>query len=343
MELERDVPLAPMTTLELGGAAEWFLEARSEAELVEGIRWARAEGHPVTFLGGGSNAIVPDAGVRGLVVRIASRGVSREGETWAVAAGEPWDPLVAQVVAEGFSGLECLAGIPGAVGATPIQNVGAYGQEVSDTIASVRCVELASLEVVSRTPDECGFGYRDSDFKRRPGRYVVTEVRFGLRGGGAPTIRYGELSRTVGEGASLAEVREAVVALRRRKSMVLDPEDPNRRSAGSFFTNPIVTREVAAEVVRRAVGDVVESATQVPRWPVGERVKLAAGWLIEKGGFAKGTRRGNVGLSTKHALALVHHGGGTTAALLAFAEEIAGGVEARWGVRLEREPRLLGE
>ena len=346
-DIERDVPLAPRTTLELGGAAEYFLAARSVDALRAGLRWAAEAGLPVTVLGGGSNAIVPDAGVPGLVVAMASRGVRVERADDAVRvqveAGEDWGALVGRSVAEGWAGLECLAGIPGQVGATPIQNVGAYGQEVSETIVRVGCLDRRTLERVERSPAECAFAYRDSDFKRSPGRFVVTDVTFELRPGGAPALRYRELVERAPSGASLEAVRDLVVTLRRGKSMVLDPADPNRRSAGSFFTNPIVTPE-RAQAVREAAERL--GLGPVPSWPVGEgesaRVKLAAGWLIERSGLAKGTRRGAVGLSTKHALALVHHGGGSTRELLAFAEAIAETVHERFGVRLEREPRLLG-
>jgi UDP-N-acetylmuramate dehydrogenase len=342
-ELERDVPLAPRTTLELGGRAEYFLAARTDEALHHAMAWAQHEGLPVTFLGGGSNAIVPDEGVRGLVIAMESRGVTvdRSGEKVRVrvAAGEDWDPFVARAVGEGWAGLECLAGIPGKVGATPIQNVGAYGQEVSHTVVSVGCLDRTTGETVQRSASECAFGYRDSDFKQRPGRYVVTEVTFDLVPGGAPTLAYRELVERAPSDPSLEAVRALVVELRRGKSMVLDPSDPNRRSAGSFFTNPIAGAEQVAaverEAARRALGP-------VPQWAVEGGTKLAAGWLIERAGFPKGRRKGAVGQSSKHALALVHHGGGTTAELLAYAEEIADGVREVFGVTLEREPRLLG-
>ncbi len=341
--IAHDVPLAPRTTLGLGGRAERFFEARDETALREGLAWARSEGHPVHLLGGGSNTVVPDEGIGGLVIEVATRGVTVEnpGDEVRVraAAGEPWEAFVDRTVAEGWAGLECLAGIPGRVGATPIQNVGAYGQDVSETIVAVGCLDRRTLERVVRGPTECGFAYRDSDFKREPGRYLVTDVTFALRPGGAPALRYRELVERAPAAASLEAVRDLVVALRRGKSMVVDPADPNSHSAGSFFTNPIVSRQEAEGVFARAAEHGLGS---VPHWPEGERVKLAGGWLIEKAGFLRGTRRAHVGLNTNHALSLVHLGGGTTAELLAFADEVATAVRDRFGVSLEREPRLLG-
>ena len=335
MKVLENVPLAPRTTLELGGPARWLVEARDDETIVEALLFARERELEVRVLGGGSNLVVADEGFDGLVLEVATEGVTIEGGRVAAKAGEGWDPLVARCTSLGLAGVECLAGIPGRVGATPIQNVGAYGQEVSQTIALVRALDRDSLEVVEIEPAACGFAYRDSAFKRDPGRLVVLEVVFELTAGGAPALRYGELSRALeGETPTLERVRETVVALRRRKSMVIDPSDENRRSAGSFFTNPIVDADVAERIAQ-------ESPVEVPRWPVeGGRVKLAAGWLIERAGMAKGTRRGAVGISSAHALALVHHGGGTTAELLALADEVREAVERRFGVRLEREPVL---
>lgn len=342
MQLRRDVELAPMTTLELGGPAEHFLDAHTTEELVEGLRWAKDDGHDVSILGGGSNLIIPDEGVRGLVIRLCSKGIEVDGPRVHVQAGEDWDAFVARSVTEGWAGLECLSGIPGYVGASPVQNVGAYGQDVSETIVEVGVLDPRTLQRRTMSNAECAFAYRDSRFKRNPSEHIVVDVTFELRAGGAPTIRYAELQRSIGADASLAHTRDTVIALRKRKSMVIDPSDPNTRCAGSFFTNPFVSIDEADRLVADAVArGIVDSDDQVPRWLEGDRVKLAAGWLIERAGFAKGTRRGNVGLSTKHALALVHHGGGTTAELLAFADEIRTGVRASFGVELEREPRVL--
>jgi UDP-N-acetylmuramate dehydrogenase len=336
------VPLAPLTTLEVGGRARHFVDAGDEPTLVEALRWATERGLRVAVLGGGSNLVVSDAGFDGLVIRVAPRGCRfqslPDGTTALVAAaGEPWDALVADAVARGLAGLECLSGIPGLAGATPIQNVGAYGQEVADTIRAVRVLDRATLQVRELDAAACGFGYRDSRFKRAPEAFVVLGVTFALQPGGPPALRYPELTAAVGAAPTLAEVRAAVLALRARKSMVLRAGDPNRRSAGSFFTNPIVDAAVADEVARRA------NSAQMPRFPAGAgRVKLSAGWLIEQAGFTKGTRRGAVGTSTAHALALVNLGGARADELLALAGEIVAAVRERLGVGLTPEPVLLG-
>lgn len=343
-ELQRDVPLAPLTTLELGGAAKYFVRVEDEAALVEALRWAVDEGLAAAILGGGSNLIVPDEGYDGVVIQMSISKVEfgADGSVEA-GAGVPWETVVDGAVARDWAGLECLTGIPGSTGATPIQNVGAYGQEVADVVAGVRVVRRDTLAFEELRPEDCGFGYRDSLFKRQPDRFIVSGVRFSLRPHGDATVRYDELAGSVGTDATLGDVRRTVLDLRRRKSMVLDPNDPNRRSAGSFFLNPVVSEAEAERVAEQAVGEnLVSALAEVPRFPMGDGgVKLAAGWLIEKAGIAKGTRRGAIGISTRHALALVHHGGGTTAALLAFADEIRVRVRDRFGVELEREPRLL--
>jgi UDP-N-acetylmuramate dehydrogenase len=349
-----NVPLAPMTTLGVGGPAELYCAVRSEAEVIDALDFARANEVRVSLLGGGSNVVVADAGVPGLVLHVAPRGVAlrEEGDRvlLTAAAGEPWDEVVARSVGEGLAGLEALSGIPGFTGATPVQNVGAYGQEVADTLVSVRVVDRATSARRELVAAECGFGYRSSVFKRALGEQVIVAVTFGLRRGLAAPTRNGELARALGSEspAPLARVREAVLELRRGKSMARSapgaPHHENARSVGSFFTNPIVGAELAARVVELALGaGLVTCAQDVPRWaePDGH-VKLAAGWLIEQSGFAKGTRRGAVGLSTRHALALVCHEGATATALLAFADEVRDAVHARFGVLLEREPVLLG-
>jgi UDP-N-acetylmuramate dehydrogenase len=350
ISIEENVALAPLTTFELGGPARFFVAAAEEEQVAEALAWAAARGLAAFVLGGGSNVVVPDAGVEGLVVRMACRGLAFRADgdhvQCEVSAGEPWDGVVAATVARDLAGLECLSGIPGAAGATPIQNVGAYGQEVADTLQSVRVLDRQDGGVRALAPAACAFAYRDSAFKRDPGRYVVLGATFALRPGGAPTLRYAELAQALAGHArpTLAEARAAVLALRRKKSMVIDPADPNRRSAGSFFTNPVLAAADAEAVVDRALAaGLVRERGEVPRYPAGEgRVKLAAGWLIERSGLAKGLRRGAVGLSSRHALALVHHGGGTTAELLAFARHVRDMVEARFGVRLVPEPVVLG-
>lgn len=334
--------LARHTTLRLGGPAQEWVTARTEAELVEAVRDAPGE---VLVLGGGSNLVVADDGVPGRVVQVATRGVSADqdgdagdptcgGVLVRVAAGEPWDDLVALAVERGWVGIEALSGIPGLVGATPIQNVGAYGQEVAQTIAAVRTWDRHEGRQRTFAAADCGFAYRHSRFKAEPGRFVVLEVTFQLRQGtlGAP-VTYAELARTlgveVGERAPLAQVREAVLGLRRAKGMVLDAEDHDTWSAGSFFTNPVVP-----------LAQVPDGA---PSWPAGEGLaKTSAAWLIERAGFGKGHGTAAVSLSTKHTLALTHRGGASTEQLLALAREVRDGVEARFGIRLVNEPVLVG-
>jgi UDP-N-acetylmuramate dehydrogenase len=319
------VELAELTTLRLGGPAGEYVEARTEAELIDAGRDA------ALIVSGGSNVVVADAGVPGRVVRIATRGVERDGARLTVAAGEDWDGLVAYCVAAGLQGFECLSGIPGSVGATPIQNVGAYGQEVAETVESVRVFDRGIGRVEEMSAADCGFVYRGSVFKYHD-RRIVLSVTFRLNEAGASgPLRYAELARTldvpVGGSAALADVREAVLTLRRRKGMVIDPADPDSVSAGSFFTNPVL--EVAPD--------------GAPAWrePDG-RVKTSAAWLIEQAGFHKGYGDGRIGISTKHTLALVNRGGGTTAELLALAREIAAGVRDRFGIELHPEPVLVG-
>lgn len=353
MSVERDVPLAPLTTFRLGGPATGFTTARSEAEVIGALGWALERGVPAVLLGGGSNLVVSDAGYDGLVIRIASRGVeaARDGVQvrWTVQAGEPWDELVAASVEQGLAGLECLSGIPGLTGATPIQNVGAYGREVAEVIESVRVVDRADLTVREIAGGACGFGYRTSLWKREPERWAVLAVRFALTVGGAAKIAYAELARALpaGTGAAhdLAAVRATVLALRRQKSMVIDPGDENRRSAGSFFLNPIVAAEEADRVAGYAVAQgLCARAEEVPRYPAVGGVKLAAGWLIERAGLHKGmrSRTGSFGLSSRHALSIVHHGGGTSAELVTFARTIRARVHDTFGIHLHPEPLFLG-
>ena len=338
-----------MTTLQLGGPARWFVEVTNVDALVTALRWARENNVGTLILGGGSNLVIADDGYDGLVVRLALRGTRFEAEgdpaLVVASAGEPWDPFVARTVARGLAGLECLSGIPGSVGATPIQNVGAYGQEVAEVIEAVDLVDVANGTTNTIAGADCGFGYRDSRFKRAPGRAVITSVRLRLRPGGAPSLRYPQLQRALAsEAPTLARTREAVLALRRDKSMVIEQDDPNRRSVGSFFTNPIVPSATADAIVERAVArGIAETPADVPRYAAGPgRAKLAAGWLIERAGIDKGYRVGPVGVSSRHALALVHHGGGTTQALLDLARHIRDTVRNAWDVELVPEPTIIG-
>ncbi len=343
------VPLAPLTTLRLGGPARRMLSAETEDELVDAVRECDAAAEPVLLLAGGSNVVIADAGFDGTVILVRTSGLEDSEHAGLarvrVAAGEPWDALVARLVAGGLAGVECLAGIPGSAGATPIQNVGAYGQEVSTTISAVRVLDRVSGIVEDLDGAACGFRYRSSVFKRSD-RHVVLAVTFELeRSSLSQPLRYGELARSIGveagDRAPLGDVREAVLALRRGKGMVLDAGDHDTWSAGSFFTNPILGAEAFAALRARAREQLGEGDAP-PAFPEGDgRTKTSAAWLIEHAGFRKGERRGAVGLSTKHALALTNRGGATTAELLAFADEIAARVRERFGVELEPEPVVV--
>jgi UDP-N-acetylmuramate dehydrogenase len=345
VESRAGVPLAPLTTLRLGGPAGRLVEAAAAEEIVEAVAAADATGEPVLLLGGGSNLVVADDGWPGLVVLLRSRGVhvaaDGDGRTLAVEAGEPWDDLVARAIAEGWAGLECLAGIPGLTGATPVQNVGAYGQEVAETICLVSAYDREAGEVVEMTPADCRFGYRDSLFKHTD-RYVVLRVTFALRATDkSGPVRYAELARAlgveVGEVAPLREVREAVLSLRRGKGMVVDPADPDTWSVGSFFTNPVLDAAGLASFEAR-----LDPGTAYPSWPADGGRKLSAAWLIERSGFRKGHGGKSVRVSSKHTLSLTHRGGGSTAELLALAREVRDGVRDRFAVTLVPEPRLVG-
>ena len=352
MRIRSEVPLAPLTTLRLGGAAAQLAEASSDAEVIDAARAADREGRPVLFLGGGSNVVIADEGFSGLVVCMRQRGIRfrREGERVLLeaAAGEPFDELVSHTVTEGLAGLECLAGIPGSTGAAPIQNIGAYGVELGDGVAGVRVYDRARDQVITFDQAACRFGYRDSRFKAES-RWVVLGVTLVLTPSSlSRPIRYGELAARLGvrtgEPAALATARDGVLALRRAKGMIVDPADPDSVSVGSFFTNPVLAPEAFDELVRRAASfDLLHAGEQIPSFAAGSgRRKVPAAWLIERAGFSKGLTVGAVGISSKHALALVHRGGGTTRELLSLARRIRDTVDERFGVRLEPEPALVG-
>ena len=335
-------PLAARTTLRVGGPARDLVEVTSTNELVEVVRALDVAGEPVLVLGGGSNLLVGDAGFDGTVVLVATRGVSDDvaacsGAVLTVAAGEPWDPFVALTVERGFSGMEALSGIPGSVGASPIQNVGAYGAEVGQLITTVRTLDRSTGKVRTLFALECGFGYRTSVFKQQPGRYVVLDVTFQLRLGSlSAPVRYAELARVlgvdVGSRAPAADVRAAVLSLRRSKGMVLDDADPDTWSAGSFFTNPVLDDAAAAALPEGA-----------PRYaqPDG-RTKTSAAWLIEHAGFGRGWGDGPARVSTKHTLALTNRGTARAGDVLELARRVRSGVEQAYGVVLEPEPVLVG-
>lgn len=354
MAIHTQVPLAPLCTLGLGGPAQFFVRAHSEEQARAGLRFAAERDLPVRVLGGGSNLVIADAGVSGLVLQCDLRGVRVEdaGTNALVhaGAGEPWDDLVERCVGLGLCGLECLSGIPGSAGATPIQNVGAYGQEVAQVLHRVWALDRrdAALPLRELTPADCAFGYRHSRFKDRPEDLLVVAVTFALRRGAPDAPRYPELQRALPAAPSAAVVRSVVLELRRRKSMVLAPhgdaDDENRRSVGSFFMNPVLAEEDARRLIDRAVREgLAGSPAEVPCYGAGPgRSKLAAGWLIEKAGVRKGTRRGPVGISSRHALALVHHGGGRTADLIDLARAVQDAVAQRFAVTLRPEPVFWG-
>ena len=334
-------PLANHTTFRLGGPARRFVEATTEQQLIDTVADCDSRGEPVLVLGGGSNVLIADEGFDGTVVKVATRGVRAEaadcsGAQLEVAAGETWDDLVARAVAAQWSGMETLSGIPGSVGAVPIQNVGAYGAEVATLIQRVRTWNRAEGAIRTFAAAECGFGYRDSRFKREKGRHLVLRVDFQLPLGelGQP-VRYPELARAlgvaVGQRAPASRVRETVLAIRRRKGMVLDANDHDTWSAGSFFTNPILTPEQAASLPAEA-----------PRFSAGEGVKTSAAWLIQHAGFPAGHGSGPARLSTRHVLALTNRGCATTADVLALAREIRDGVRERFGITLVPEVNLVG-
>ena len=333
MQVRRDVRLADLTTLAVGGPIDRLVEVSDTEELVAAVRDADEAGRPLLVLGGGSNVVGPDEGWPGDVVAVRTCGIERVEDALTVQAGEAWDDLVAYAVRNGLAGVEALSGIPGSTGATPVQNVGAYGQEVAQTITSVHVYDRAEKSRRELTPAECGFGYRDSRLKREPGRLIVLDVTFELHPGSrSRPVGYAELARTlgveIGDTAPLAEVRDAVIALRRGKGMVLDPTDPDSRSAGSFFTNPVVPADRAVD--------------GCPGWPAGDgHIKLSAAWLVQHAGFGRGTRQGNVGTSTRHSLALTTEPGATATELMAFAERVIEAVRDQFGVTLVPEPTAV--
>lgn len=344
--LRENVPLAPMTTLGIGGAARYFADVATTEALEAGIDWARSRSLPFFVLGGGSNIVVADSGFTGLVLRISIRGIDTriEGDHVFVTAGggEAWDPLVALCVANNWAGFECLSGIPGRVGAAPIQNVGAYGQETSESLTSVQALDLVAGNVVDLNAADCEFGYRTSRFKTRDrDRFVIARVTYRLEVNGKPAVRYPELQRylaELGAGApTLADVRDAVLTIRRRKAMVIDPTDADSRSVGSFFVNPIVSVDELERIKRRLACD------DLPVFPISkDHVKISAAWLIERAGIARGFTHGNVGTSTKHALAIVNRGGGTAREVIELKELIQKRVFDLIGIALAAEPAFIG-
>jgi len=349
LEIRENVPLAPLTTFQIGGAAHFFAEAHTPAHIADAVSWAKQRSLPLFLLGGGSNLLVPDTGYPGLVLHMRISGIDHLGAgLFAVGAGESWDAFVQHAIDRGFAGIECLAGIPGSVGGTPVQNVGAYGQEVSETIVAVHAFDRQTQTSVTFDKPTCHFRYRASRFNTdEPNRYIVHRVDFQLHANAAPTLRYADLQKHFATNPSptLAEVAAAVRDIRRSKSMVLDPNDPNTRSAGSFFKNPIVPATRLPGIV--AAANI--PTEKIPHWsasPSGAddpaaSIKLPAAWLLEQSGFIKGYGTGPAGISTRHTLALVNRGHASFADIERLETEIVHGVQQKFGITLEREPVLL--
>jgi UDP-N-acetylmuramate dehydrogenase len=345
-EIQHSVALAPYTTLGIGGPARFFCTIRSEHDLVGALHYAKTFALETFVLGGGSNLLVSDEYYEGLVMHMAIKGVTSRQHGGKVlydaGAGESWDTLVSLAVADRCSGIECLAGIPGTVGGTPVQNVGAYGQEVSETIASVRVYDRESGSFTELSPAQCGFRYRQSIFNSTgAGRYIVTQVRFALTPGGAPRIAYADLQKHFSENPnpSLREVAEAVRGIRRSKGMLIVEGDPDCRSAGSFFKNPIVDEAVIPKLAKILNIDIAN----IPRYPATPgHVKLPAAWLLEQAGFHKGFVMGPVGISSRHTLALINRGNAVATDLMALRNLIQDTVQTRFGIGLQQEPYELG-
>jgi UDP-N-acetylmuramate dehydrogenase len=348
MQFLEEVPLAPYTTFQIGGPARWFAEALSEDDIAAGIAFATERKLPLFILGGGSNLLVSDSGFSGLVLRIALRGIRSTEERGrsiiSAAAGEDWDGLVAYAVAAGLAGVECLSGIPGTVGGTPVQNVGAYGQEVSQTIVTVRAFDRKTLQFVDLAASDCGFSYRRSIFNSsQRDRYVVSRVHYALHKDAPASFVYADVARYFAArdvtAPTLVEVREAVRSIRAQKGMLLMTGDADCRSAGSFFKNPVVP----ASVVDSLAQDLGVDKQSIPAYPAPQgEVKLSAAWLIERAGFAKGYALGKAGISSRHTLALINRGGASASEVTALRDQVIAAVASRFAVRLEPEPVWLG-
>ena len=350
MRLLENIPLAPLTTLKIGGPVRYLVEAASVGEVQEAVAFARSRDLPMFVLGGGSNVVIADSGWPGLVLKVVISGIDRqighdeEGRNlFSAGAGESWDKFVSHAVQARCAGVECLSGIPGSVGGTPVQNVGAYGQEVSDTISSVQVLDLKDGQLRELCREACGFAYRSSIFNTTErGRFIVLRVTYALEPDGKPHISYADLKRHF-EGRetppNLAETREGVRHIRARKGMLITPGDPDCQSVGSFFKNPVLSEAQHTELKKRATS----RGLQVPSYPALEsRHKISAAWLVEHSGFSKGFVSGHVGISSKHALAIINRGGATAAEVLALKEQIQQRVEEIWGIFLEPEPVLVG-
>jgi UDP-N-acetylmuramate dehydrogenase len=363
MTIQENVPLAPLTTLQVGGDARYFAELKKEDEVREAALFAKTRNLPLFVLGGGSNLVVADSGWPGLVLKIAIGGIATPATSditgsavlFSIGAGVNWDDFVAQTIVQNCAGVECLSGIPGSVGGTPVQNIGAYGQEVADTIESVRAFDLKEDRIVVLPNPVCGFRYRTSIFNTSErGRYIILRVNYRLKRGGAPSLKYADLQKYFTENTtehstenavgkktppSLAEVREAVRAIRRSKGMLLVPGDEDCRSAGSFFKNPVLTEEQFKNLAERAESKGLE----IPTYPaLNARRKVSAAWLVEHSGFSKGYAAGAAGISQKHALALINRGDAKASDIVALKDEVQQGVLEAWGIQLEPEPVFVG-
>lgn len=350
-EIEKDIPLAPLTTLKIGGKARFFVRAENKTDIFEAFEFADENKLEIFVLGGGSNVLIADKGFDGLVLQIAIKGIKsftekNINEYLTVGAGEDWDEFVKYCVEKNLSGVECLSGIPGFVGGTPVQNVGAYGQEVSETIVSVKVFDRQTRQVKTLTNTDCGFEYRKSIFNtNKKNRFIVLAVTFALNKNGKPKIAYQDLKNYFnGKEPTLAETREAVLHIRRKKSMVIDANDLNSQSAGSFFKNPIVELEQFHEIENKCRKlKIIGEIDDVPHFPASENsVKIPAAWLIEKAGFHKGCLKGRVGLSTNHTLALTNRGDATANELLELKNEIQKKVTEIFGIKLLPEPVFVG-
>jgi UDP-N-acetylmuramate dehydrogenase len=354
MTIQENVPLAPLTTLQVGGSARFFAELKREDEVREAAQFAKTRGLPLFVLGGGSNLVVADSGWPGLVLRVAIGRITTQttdaqgtAVLFSVGAGVNWDDFVAQAVVQNCAGIECLSGIPGSVGGTPVQNVGAYGQEVADTIESVRALDLKEDRIVVLPKPACGFRYRTSIFNTTErGRYVILRVNYRLKRGGAPSLKYADLQKHFAERLaekktppSLAETREAVREIRRGKGMLIVPGDDDCRSAGSFFKNPVLSEAQFKDLAERAESKGLE----IPSYPaLDAQHKVSAAWLVEHSGFSKGYAVGPAGISHKHALALINRGDAKASDIVGLKDEIQHGVQEAWGIELEPEPVFVG-
>ncbi len=345
MNIQTNIPLASLTTIKLGGNAQEYISCESVQDIISALEYAKEKNLRVHVLGGGSNTIFSDAGFSGLIIHIKNSGIINEALSdntilLTAQAGEDWDNVVQYAISHNAMGIECLSGIPGSVGGTPFQNVGAYGQDVSQTIKSVFAVNRDTLEQVEFSNSECNFGYRTSRFKAEDkDKYIITTVAFALTINKAPEIKYPELASAIGTAIQpgkegLQQVRNAVLALRKKKSMLIDPQDPNSISCGSFFTNPIISAE-------EFVANLTLAQSEIPNFPEKNNcVKLSAGWLIEHAGFHRGQKLGNVGISENHSLALVNRGG-TTQELLDLAKQIQAAVQKQYKIQLQLEPIVI--